>query len=81
MHAPRNDGWIVVYRKCHGALKAMRSRDEHAKTAIEPVSGDPGFVRSPGVCATGDNGRLDALATVAGDPFDIEDSERHTPRL
>jgi hypothetical protein len=38
-----NDGWIVVYLKRHGALKAVRPRDEHAKPAFERVSGDPGF--------------------------------------
>src|SRR5580658_10509300 len=40
-----NDGWIVVYRKRHGALKAVRARDEHAKPAFERVSGDLCFVR------------------------------------
>ena len=38
-------------------------------------------MRSLGVLAARDDGRLDAFATVAGDPFDVEDRERHTPRL
>ncbi len=46
--------------------------------AIKTVSGDPRFMRSLGVFAAGHDGRLDALATVAGDPFEVEDGDRHT---
>lgn len=59
----------------------MRPGDEHAKPAFEWVSGNPGFVRSLGVFAAGDDGRLDALTAVAVDPFDVEDGERQTPQL
>ena len=45
--------------------------------AIERVGGDPCLVRSLGVLAAGNDGRLDALSAVAGNPFDIEDRERH----
>jgi hypothetical protein len=51
------------------------------ETALEWVSRNLGFVRSLGVFAEGYDGCLDALAAVAGDPFDVEDRERHTPRL
>jgi hypothetical protein len=76
-----NDGWIVVYRKRHGALKAVRARDEHAKPAFERVSGDLCFVRSLGVLAARDNGRFDVLATLAGEPLNVEHCERHTTQL
>jgi len=80
-HALRNTDWIVVHRKCHCAFKAVRTRDENAKPAFERVSRDPGFMRSLGVLAARDHGRFDALATVAGDPFDVEDRDRHTAQL
>jgi len=34
------------------------------------VSGDPGFMRALGALAARDDGRFDALATVAAEPFD-----------
>ena len=42
--------------------------------AIERVGGDPCLVRSLGVLAAGDDSSLDALATIASDPFDVEDA-------
>jgi hypothetical protein len=72
-YALRNDGRIVVERKHHGTLKAVCPRDEHAKAAFERIGGDPSFVRSLGVFATRDDSRFDALATVAGNPLDVED--------
>ena len=34
-----------------------------------------------GVFATRDDGRFDALATVDGESFDVEDRQRHTAQL
>jgi hypothetical protein len=31
--------------------------------------------------AASDNSRFDALSTVAGEPFDVEDSDGHTAQL
>ncbi len=59
----------------------MRARDEHAKAAFEPIVGDPSFVRSFGVFVTPDHDRFDALATVDGESFDVEDRQRHTAQL
>ena len=56
---------MVVYRKRNRSFKAVRSRHEHAKPAFERVGGDPGFVRAFSVLAARDNGRFDAVATVA----------------
>ena len=77
----RNDGGIVVYRKRHRALEAVRPCDEHTKAAFERVRRDPGFVRAFDVLATSDDGRFDAFATVAGNSLDVEDRERHTVQL
>jgi hypothetical protein len=51
------------------------------KPLLEPIGGDPSFVRSFGVFATRDDGRFDALATVAGESFDVENRQRHTAQL
>ena len=51
------------------------------KAAFEPIGGDPRFVRSFGVFATRDDGRFDALATVDGESFDVEDRQRHTAQF
>jgi hypothetical protein len=56
-------------------------RDEYTKSTRERVSGNPSFVRAFGVVTAQDDGRFDALATVAGDSFDVEDRERHTVQL
>ena len=44
---------------------------------MEGIGGDPRFARRADVLAARDDGCLDALATVAGDAFDVEDRERH----
>ena len=72
---------FVIWCKHHRTLKAVRAGDEHAKAAFEPIGGDPSFVRSFGVFATRDDGRFDALATVAGESFDVEDRQRHTAQF
>ena len=51
--------------------------DEDAETAIERVSGYPRFMRTSRVTAAGDHGRLNALSSVTGNAFDVEDRERH----
>jgi hypothetical protein len=59
-------------------LESVRSRDEHAESTIERVGGDPCFMWSTRVPATSDNRRLDSLAAITGNTFDVEDRDRHT---
>ena len=62
-------------------LRPASPKDEDAKPAFERVSGDPGFMRSLGVFAARDDGRFDALATLAGEPLDVENRERYRAKL
>jgi hypothetical protein len=57
------------------------ARDEDAESAIERVSGDPRFMWASGVSAASDHGSFDALASITGNTFDIEDRERHHASL
>src|ERR1035437_3526147 len=77
-HALRNCGWIVVGSERPGALKSMRSRDEHAESSIKRIGGDPRFMRAARVPAASDHRGLDGLAAVTGNAFDVENRERHT---
>ncbi len=82
-HALRNDGLDRrLSQNVTVRVKAGRGpRYEHAKPAFEGVSSDPGFMRSLGMLAARDDGRFNALATVAREPFDVEDRDGHTAQL
>jgi hypothetical protein len=45
--------------------------------AAERIGRYPGFIRSTGLLAARNHGRLDALAAVAGNALDVEHGERH----
>ena len=52
----------------------MRTRNP----PLNGVCGDPRFMRAARMPTARDYGRLDALTTITGDAFDVEDHERHT---
>ncbi len=65
---------------CAGVkIRAVRARDEHAKTALERIGGDPSFVRSFGVLAARDDSRFDALAASTARIKCIEMWQRRHP--
>jgi len=69
---------IVVDGEGYGALESVPAGNEYAEPALERIGGDPPFVWRAGMLAAGDYRRLNTLATVAWDPSDVEDGERHT---
>src|ERR1039457_2468302 len=47
----RDHRGIAVESECHGPLKSMRARDEHAESTLERVGGNPRLMRSTFVAA------------------------------
>src|SRR5258708_21335340 len=62
-------GWKTGCERHLPALKALRACNQHAEATLERIGTH--------VPAISDHGSLDALAAVAGDALDVEDSERH----
>ena len=80
-HAIRDHDWIVVFLESHGALEAVGVGNQHLESALERVGRDPRFVRAGDALPARDDGRLDALAAMAGNAVDVENRERHEPPI
>jgi len=77
-YAFRDHRRVVVESKHHDALESLWACDEDAEATLERVGGNPRFVRAAGIPAARDDGRFNALPTITGNAFDVEDRERHT---
>jgi len=68
---------LLVSVELHDPLEALRAGDENAHAAAEGISSNPGLIGNRQVLAARFDCGLDALASVRGYAFGVEDGQRH----
>jgi hypothetical protein len=69
--------WRFIEGEHYRPFEALRPGDQYTDAAPERVRGNPAFIWLSYVLPGCLNGRLDALPPGSGDPFAVEDGQRH----